>query len=180
MPQPTAAMNSEAHRPIAIRPKIGGAPRCGSSRKATKVKYNVTAITIAMRCMVARSAKGRNPQPEREESRSDDRMRRLIALLAASLIVAPSAQAKTWNAAEQQSVADAGVLPRLADGHFHGERNLTAAQLSQALGEAASTSGATVSVTAFDARLVEHLGLTDVAQHVQQAAAQLHPPRYFG
>jgi cell wall-associated NlpC family hydrolase len=107
-------------------------------------------------------------------------MRRLIAVAAAVLVLAPSAQAKTWNAPEQEAVADAGVLPRLADGHFHGERNLTAAQLSAALGETATASTATVSVTAFDARLVEHLGLTDVAQHVQTAARQLNPPRSFG
>ena len=107
-------------------------------------------------------------------------MRRLIAIVAASLIFVPSAQAKTWNAPEQEAVAEAGVLPRLADGHFHGERNLTAAQLNAALGESATASTATVSVTAFDARLVEHLGLGDVAQHVQDAARQLNPPRYFG
>jgi cell wall-associated NlpC family hydrolase len=107
-------------------------------------------------------------------------MRRLIAVLATALVCAPSAQATTWNASEQEAVADAGALPRLSDGHFHGERNLTQAQLSAALGETATGSTATVSVTAFDARLVAHLGLTDVAQHVQQAAAQLHPPRYFG
>src|SRR6478735_190047 len=107
-------------------------------------------------------------------------MRRLLAFAAASLIFVPSAQAKTWNAPEQKAVADAGVLPRLADGHFHGERNLTAAQLNAALGETATASTATVSVAAFDARLVEHLGLTDVAEHVQQAAAQLNPPRRFG
>ncbi len=107
-------------------------------------------------------------------------MRRLLAIAAVSLIVVPSAQAKTWNAPEQEAVAEAGVLPRLADGHFHGERNLTAAQFSAALGESAAASTATVSVTAFDARLVEHLGLGDVAQHVQDAARPLHPPRYFG
>ena len=48
MPHPTAETNSEAQRPIAMRPKIGGAPRWGSSRNAKNVKYNVTAITIAM------------------------------------------------------------------------------------------------------------------------------------
>src|SRR3954454_8362915 len=101
-------------------------------------------------------------------------MRRLIAVAAVVLVLAPSAQAKTWNAPEQEAVADSGVLPRLADGHFHGERTLTQAQLSAALGDTTPTaSTATISVTAFDARLVEHLGLQDVAQHVQQAASQL-------
>src|SRR4051794_13475393 len=109
-------------------------------------------------------------------------MRRSIALLAAAFALAPStAHAKTWNAAEQRAVADAGLLPRLSDGRFHGERSLTVAQLSTALGDARpTTSSATITVTAFDARLVNHLGLADVARHVQDAARQLHPPRYFG
>src|SRR3954451_6906335 len=107
-------------------------------------------------------------------------MRRLIAVAAGVLVLAPTAQAKPCTAPHQEPVADAGVLPRLADGHFHGERNLTAAQLNAALGETATASTATVSVATFDARLVEHLGLTDVAEHVQQAAAQLNPPKRFG
>jgi cell wall-associated NlpC family hydrolase len=46
----------------------------------------------------------------------------------------------------------------------------------------AASSAATVSVTAFDARLVKQLGLQDVADHVQQVAAQagLWPPAVFG
>ncbi len=83
------------------------------------------------------------------------------------------------------------MLTRLDDGRFHGERPLTGAQLTAALGALASESGqpavagssaATVSLTAFDARLVDQLGLADVAAHVQGVArgAGLNPPRSFG
>jgi cell wall-associated NlpC family hydrolase len=46
----------------------------------------------------------------------------------------------------------------------------------------AAAASATVSVTAFDARLVAQLGLSDVARHVQATAqaAGLRPPRTFG
>lgn len=119
-------------------------------------------------------------------------MRRLLAVTAAAfLIAATPAAAKTtranWNLDQQEAVAEAGVLPRLSDGRFHGERALTGAQLSGALttitGEpVAASSAATLSVTAFDARLVAALGLDDVAAHVQRTArsAGLNPPRYFG
>jgi cell wall-associated NlpC family hydrolase len=123
-------------------------------------------------------------------------MRRLTILLAAAaaLTAAPTAEAASpanWNLDQQQDVAEAGVLARLDDGRFHGERALTGAQLSAALNALAAGSGrpavagssaATISVTAFDARLVEQLGLTDVAAHVQAVARQagLNPPRTFG
>ena len=120
-------------------------------------------------------------------------MRRLkLVLLAAvaALTSVPTAQAATranWNRAEQQQVAAAGLLTRLDDNRFHGERDLTGAQLGQALtalaGQpVAGTAQATVSVTAFDARLVGQLGLSDVAAHVQDTARQagLNPPRTFG
>jgi cell wall-associated NlpC family hydrolase len=123
-------------------------------------------------------------------------MRRFSILLAAvaALTTAPTAHAATranWNLDQQEEVAEAGVLARLDDGRFHGERPLTGAQLGAALGALATQSGqpavagmsaATVSVTAFDARLVQQLGLTDVAAHVQDVARQagLNPPRSFG
>ncbi len=74
-------------------------------------------------------------------------MRRLPILLAtAAILVAttPSADAATranWNLDQQEEVADAGVLTRLDDGRFHGERPLTGAQLDGALGALASESG---------------------------------------
>ena len=114
-------------------------------------------------------------------------MRRLSILLAAvaALTAAPTADAATranWNLDQQEEVAASGVLARLDDGRFHGERPLTGAQLGAALDApwpadsgqpaVAGTSAATVSVTAFDARLVAQLGLTDVAAHVQQTASR--------
>src|SRR3954447_11430160 len=115
-------------------------------------------------------------------------MRRLMPVLAAAaaLTVAPTAHAAAtranWNTKEQETVADAGTLPRLADGHFHGERPLTGAQLTAALGGTAAISSATVSVTTFDAKLVEQQGLSDIAAHVQDVArgAGLNPPATFG
>jgi cell wall-associated NlpC family hydrolase len=114
----------------------------------------------------------------------------IVLAALAVLTAAPTADAATradWNLREQEDVADAAVLARLDDGRFHGERPLTGAQLSAALGAltgqpVATTSAATVSVTAFDARLVRQLGLSDVAAHVQDVArgAGLNPPRTFG
>jgi cell wall-associated NlpC family hydrolase len=124
-------------------------------------------------------------------------MRRLPILLAAAAILATTASTAdaatraNWNLDQQEDVARARVLTRLEDGRFHGERPLTGAQLTAALGALASESGqpavagssaATVSLTAFDARLVDQLGLADVAAHVQGVArgAGLNPPRSFG
>ncbi len=121
-------------------------------------------------------------------------MRILLAAVAALLLAAPAADAATpsnWNTPEQREVAAAGLMARLDDGHFHGELPLSGAQLGEALTAVAARSGAqpvaasasaTVSVTAFDARLVAQLGLSDVAAHVQDVAAGagLQPPRTFG
>jgi cell wall-associated NlpC family hydrolase len=114
----------------------------------------------------------------------------ILLAAVATLTATPVADAATrgnWNREEQRAVADAGVLPRLSDGRFHGERPLTGAQLAGALtalgGEpVAASSAASVSVTAFDARLVAQLGLSDVAAHVQRTAraAGLNPPATFG
>ncbi len=110
-------------------------------------------------------------------------MRRLLplVLLAAAAVPAPAGAAtpSNWNTDQQREVVEAGLLPRLDDGRFHGERPLTGAQLGAALGALAAESGvpavagssaATVSVTAFDERLVTQLGLADVAAHVQSVA----------
>ena len=112
---------------------------------------------------------------------------RLVSILAAVITLAAPASAHAatlggWNQSEQREVAAAGLLPRLEDGRFHGERPLTGAQLATALGEPSAAAARTVSVTSFDARLVNHLGLADVATHVQDVArgAGLHPPKIFG
>jgi cell wall-associated NlpC family hydrolase len=123
-------------------------------------------------------------------------MRRFAVLLTvvSALAAAPAAHAATlggWNRSEQRAVASAGVLPNLADGRFHGERPLSGADLSAALGAVAARSGqpalaasvpARVTVRGFDARVVAQLGLGDVAAHVQGVARQagLRPPAAFG
>jgi cell wall-associated NlpC family hydrolase len=118
----------------------------------------------------------------------------LLLATAAALAAPSSARAASlggWNQGEQRAVAAAGLLPRLDDGRFHGERPLSGAQLGATLGAVAAQTGApavagsasaTVSVTAFDARLVRQLGLADVAEHVQGVArgAGLNPPATFG
>ncbi len=112
---------------------------------------------------------------------------RLASTLAAVITLAAPASAHAaslggWNTSEQREVVSAGLLPKLEDGRFHGERPLSGAQLSAALGEQTAVAAKTVSVTNFDARLVNHLGLADVAAHVQDVArgAGLHPPKTFG
>jgi cell wall-associated NlpC family hydrolase len=122
-------------------------------------------------------------------------MRRLLVLLTLAVVAAPAAaEGKTlgnWNPKQQKAVAAAGLIPRLGDGRFHGERPLTGPQLSAALRTLAEETGvppiagssaARISVTGFNARLVGQLGLSDVAFHVQDAAraAGLKPPPYFG
>jgi cell wall-associated NlpC family hydrolase len=113
---------------------------------------------------------------------------RLAPTLAAAVLTlaapasALAASLGGWNLREQREVVQAGLLPKLEDGRFHGERALSGAQLSAALSEQAASAAKTVSVTSFDARLVDHLGLADVAAHVQDVArgAGLHPPATFG
>src|SRR4051794_41357851 len=112
-------------------------------------------------------------------------MRLALVVTVATLALPSTAHAASlggWNKSEQREVASAGLLPKLEDGRFHGERPLSGAQLSAALGEPSASAARTVSVTAFDARLVNHLGLADVAAHVEDVAraAGLHPPRTFG
>jgi hypothetical protein len=117
----------------------------------------------------------------------------LLTTAAAAALALPTARADAatlggWNKPEQRAVVRAGLLSPLTDGRFHGEQPLTGAQLAGALGAVAARDGqpplaaassATVSVTAFDARLVTQLGLADVARHVQDTAraAGLRPPR---
>jgi hypothetical protein len=110
---------------------------------------------------------------------------RLAVALIAVLALPSSAHAASlggWNKSEQRTVREAGLLTNLEDGRFHGERPLTGAELSAALGEQTAAAAKTVSVTGFDARLVNHLGLADVAAHVQDVArgAGLRPPKTFG
>ncbi|MEA2254074.1 MAG: peptidoglycan DL-endopeptidase CwlO [Solirubrobacteraceae bacterium] len=122
-------------------------------------------------------------------------MRALLGAAAAALLMTSSAAAAapapgTWNRAEQRAVADAGVLPDLDDGAFHGERPLDGHQLQGALGALAARAGVAavpapvgrVTVAGFDRLLVEQLGLGDVVAAVQAQArgAGLDPPPRFG
>jgi cell wall-associated NlpC family hydrolase len=118
----------------------------------------------------------------------------LAACLVLLVLMPGAAAAHTlgnWNPGEQRAAVRAGVLAPLGDGRVHGERPLSGSELWRALAAlagregtapVAAPSGATVTVTAFDARLVAQLGLSDVAAHVQAVArgAGLAPQPSFG
>jgi cell wall-associated NlpC family hydrolase len=133
-----------------------------------------------------------------------------IATLATVFAVPAHADAKkltaaNWDAGAQRLVVKDGVMSEAPAGGFAGASNLTGQTESQALDALAArrqstpeestpaappptpvtpavTAAASISVTRFDALLVEQLGLADVAAHVQQiaSAAGLKPPSYFG
>jgi cell wall-associated NlpC family hydrolase len=87
-------------------------------------------------------------------------------------------------------VREAGVLPSLPSGGFGGAQRLSATELNDAFAGLSLRLGVPsvrvwgdhVSVTRFDALLVEQLGMADVAQAVQAEAerAGLHPGPRFG
>jgi cell wall-associated NlpC family hydrolase len=117
----------------------------------------------------------------------------VLAVAAASLLPATSARAASrggWNLGEQRAVREAGVMHDLGDQAFHGERPLSSHELPDALRAFAAQLGVApvaapssgVSVTTFDALLVDQLGATDVAAAVQHEAwrAGLQPPPTFG
>ena len=129
-----------------------------------------------------------------------------LALPACSPAVALARKtAANWDSSQQRLVVKAGLMSQPATGGFGGAAPLSGAALHQALealaarttegeqpdeGEAqpapppvpAVSSSATVSLTRFDALLVQSLGLSSTASHVQQVAAGagLRPPSYFG
>ena len=130
-----------------------------------------------------------------------------LALAALACVPAQALARKTaanWDASQQRLVVKAGLMSAPTGG-FGGAAPLSGASLRDALtalaartaatqetpeGEAppppapvpAVSSSATVSLTRFDALLVQTLGLSSTASHVQQAAAAagLKPPSYFG
>lgn len=132
----------------------------------------------------------------------------LCATVAGTCLAPASAAAKkltaaNWDAAAQRVVAKAGVMPEASPGNFNGAANLSPQAESQALAalttrrEAARqeseapmistptpavASASAVTLTRFDALLVDELGLATTAAHVQRtaAAAGLKPPSYFG
>jgi len=120
----------------------------------------------------------------------------LLALLSCAALAAPAAASvsspSTWDVPQQRAAMRAGLLDRLSDGRFHGERPLTGGRLAGALSALGTRLAAPViltppaaspvTVARFDALLVAQLGLADVAAAVETEAARagLRPPSYFG
>jgi cell wall-associated NlpC family hydrolase len=120
---------------------------------------------------------------------------RLALALATTLLAAPAtATAATptlanWDQAQQRRVVRSGLLSNQAK-TFNGAAQLSATDANAAMATLASrvqlasvarVTG-TVTVTRFDALVVNQLGLRGVAAHVQAAtaAAGLDPPNYYG
>ncbi|HKN93803.1 MAG TPA: NlpC/P60 family protein [Thermoleophilaceae bacterium] len=114
-----------------------------------------------------------------------------IAAIALTVTAAP-ASAHTlanWDKKQQSQVVKAGLMQKLPGG-FHGEQPLTSGELTQAFTAlsartgtpAVNVSSAPISVTRFDALMVDQLGLNDAATTFQSQAADagLQPPSYFG
>jgi cell wall-associated NlpC family hydrolase len=115
-----------------------------------------------------------------------------VAVAALALIAAAPASAHTlanWDKKQQTQVVKAGLMQKLPDG-FEGDQPLTSGDLTQAFAAlsaqtgtpAVSVSSAPISVTRFDALMVDQLGLSDAAGVFQAEAnrAGLQPPSYFG
>lgn len=148
--------------------------------------------------------------PSRAGSTSNRAPRTLSAcsLLALLLCLSPTAAAAkhtaaNWDLGAQRLVVKAGVMSEASPGNFNGAGRMTPQAETQALAALAArqqpepgegeegpatiptpavASSATITVTSFDALLVDQLGLGATAAHVQQAAqaAGLQPPSYFG
>jgi cell wall-associated NlpC family hydrolase len=114
-----------------------------------------------------------------------------IAVLALTVTAVP-AQAHTlanWDKKQQSQVVKAGLMQKLPGG-FHGEQPLTASDLTNAFTALSARTGtpavhvssSAISVTRFDALMVDQLGLSDAANLFQTQAADkgLQPPSYFG
>ena len=120
----------------------------------------------------------------------------LLALCAFAWPAAASAKhthfnAGNWDAGAQRQVLSAGLMSEQPSLGFAGAQPLTAAQLAAALQALAQREVLTpiafnaslpLTVTRFDALLVDQLGLGEVAEHVERVAEQagLEPPSYFG
>src|SRR5258708_4671425 len=129
----------------------------------------------------------------------------MLVLLAASTPAAAQAKrtAANWDAGAQHLVVKAGLMSEAAPGNFSGAAMMSPLAEKQALTALAGrlqaagreseaptappatpavSSTASITVTRFDALLVDQLGLAATAAHVQQSAvaAGLRPPSYFG
>jgi len=119
----------------------------------------------------------------------------LTAALAAAIALVPAtaaAKAPTlagWDKPQQRQVVKAGLMQNRSDG-FDGAQPLTSADLGTAFAAlstrtgtaAVSVSSAPLTVTRFDALLVDQLGLAQTADTFETQArnAGLNPPSYFG
>jgi len=120
-----------------------------------------------------------------------------LKLLAALLALAAAAPAQaavrgigSWDPIAQRMVREAGVMPALQAGGFGGAQRLDGRQLGESFAALSVRLGVPpvavaaghVSVTRFDALLIEQLGMSDVAQAVQAEAARagLRPGPRFG
>jgi cell wall-associated NlpC family hydrolase len=121
-------------------------------------------------------------------------VRRFLLALAATLLAPATATAATptlanWDQAQQRQVVRAGLLQNQGRS-FNGAARLSAADANAAMAAVASRLqlvpvghvAGTVTVTRFDALVVDQLGLRAVAAHVQAAtaAAGLEPPSFYG
>ena len=111
--------------------------------------------------------------------------------------------AANWDSSAQHLTVSAGVMSEASPGNFNGAAKLTPQAEQQALAALAArqeadrteseatptpapavavSSTAAITLTRFDALLVDQLGLAATAAHIQQtaAAAGLRPPSYFG
>jgi cell wall-associated NlpC family hydrolase len=119
---------------------------------------------------------------------------KLIATLTLALAATPAQAAVrglgSWDPIAQRMVREAGVLPALDSGGFGGAERLDGTQLNDAFAALGLRLGLApvavpaghISVTRFDALVVEQLGMADVAQAVQAEAARvgLRPGPRFG
>jgi cell wall-associated NlpC family hydrolase len=114
----------------------------------------------------------------------------LVALVAAAPAHAAVRGIGSWDPIAQRMVREAGVMPALQTGGFGGAQRLDGRELGDAFAALSLRLGALpvtvaaghVSITRFDALLVEQLGMSDVAQSVQAEAARagLRPGPRFG
>src|SRR5256885_10012495 len=115
-----------------------------------------------------------------------------VAVAVLALAGAEPASAHTlanWDKKQQAQVVKAGLMQKLPYG-FEGDQPLTSADLTQAFAALSSKTGtpavnvssAPISVTRFDALMVDQLGLDDAAGSFQSEASRagLQPPSYFG
>jgi cell wall-associated NlpC family hydrolase len=126
----------------------------------------------------------------------------MLASLAASTPATAQAKrtAANWDTGAQRLVVKAGLMSEATPGNFNGAAAMNPVAEKQALTALAGrvqaagqesqapvptpavSSTASITVTRFDALLVDQLGLAATAAHVQQSAvaAGLRPPSYFG